>query len=251
MYERNITPKTRLLLITHPVNITGQLFPVKEICEMAHRKGIEVVVDGAQSFAHIDYKLSDLGCDYFGTSLHKWLCAPLGTGLLYISKDKIGKVKQLFPAAWVNEAMQRTYQNQITKFQDFGTYSVAPALAVNEALIFHTSIGAKRKEERFRHLTHYWVKRIGKLPNVRFYTSFEPGMSCGLATFEIAGVDSQALTRHLWARHRILVHATNSERATEIKGVRVTPHIYTTLDELDYFCDVVEQTAKSGLPKSA
>lgn len=251
MYERNITPKTRLILVTHPVNYTGQLFPVKEICEMAHRKGIEVVVDGAQSFALVDYKLSDLGCDYFGTSLHKWLSAPMGTGLLYIRKDKIGKVNQILPAAYFLEAKQKSYQNQIYKFEDVGTRSVAMALAISEALAFHNGIGAKRKEERFRYLTKYWVKRIEKLPNVRFYTSFEREMSCGLAVFEMAGVDSKELTKNLWERHRIFVQAVSHARAKEIKGVRITPHVYTTLGELDYFCDVMEQIAKSGLPRSA
>lgn len=250
MYERNITPKTRLILVTHPVNYTGQLFPVKEICEMAHRKGIEVVVDGAQSFALIDYKLSDLGCDYFGTSLHKWLSAPMGTGLLYIRKDKIGKVKQLLPSAYFVEAQRGSNQNQIYKFEDVGTRSVAMALAISEALAFHNGIGAKRKEERFRYLTSYWVKRIEKLPNVRFYTSFEPEMSCGLAVFEIAGIDSKALAKHFWERHRIFVQAVAPGRAKEISGVRVTPHVYTTLGELDYFCDVTEKVAKQGLPKS-
>lgn len=251
MYERHITPRTRLILVTHPVNYTGQLFPVKEICEMAHRKDIEVVVDGAQSFALVDYKLSDLSCDYFGTSLHKWLSAPMGTGLLYIRKDKIRKVNQLLPAAYFVEAQQETYQNKIYKFEDVGTRSVAMALAISEALAFHNGIGAKRKEERFRYLTNYWVKRIEKLPNVRFYASFKSEMSCGLATFEMAGVDSKALTKHLWERHRILVQAVAPGRAKEIKGVRVTPHVYTTLNELDYFSDVVEQVAKRGLPKSA
>jgi isopenicillin-N epimerase len=250
MYERNITPKTRLILVTHPVNYTGQLFPVKEICEMAHGKGIEVVVDGAQSFALVDYKLSDLGCDYFGTSLHKWLSAPLGTGLLYISQDKIGKVNQLLPAAYFVEAQQKSYQDQITKFEDVGTRSMAMALAVSEALAFHNGIGSKRKEERFRYLADYWVKRIGKLPNVRFYSSFEPKMSCGLAVFEMAGVDSKELTKHLWERHGILVQAMTPARAPEVKGIRVTPHVYTTLNELDYFCDAVEQVAKGGLPKA-
>ncbi len=249
MYERNITTKTRLLLVTHPVNITGQLFPVKEICEMAHRKGVEVVVDGAQSFAHIDYKLSDLGCDYFGTSLHKWLSAPIGTGLLYIRKDKIGKVNQLLPAAYFVEARQKSYQDKIYKFEDVGTRSLAMALAIPEALAFHNGIGAKRKEERFRYLTNYWVKRIEKLPNVRFYTSFAPEMSCGLATFEMAGVDSGELANYL-QRHGIFVQAMTPARVPEVKGVRVTPHLYTMPGELDYFCDIMEQVGKRGLPKS-
>lgn len=250
MYEQNISPKTRLILITHPVNYTGQLFPVKEICEMAHSKGIEVAVDGAQSFALVDYKLSDLGCDYFGTSLHKWLSAPTGTGLLYVRKDKIGKVDQLHPAAFFIETREKGYPTEILKFEDVGTRSLAMALAIPDALAFHNGIGAKRKEERLRYLTNYWATRVEKLPNVRFYTSFKPEMSCGLATFEMSGVDPEALVGHLWGKHHIFVQAVAPSRAKEIRGVRVTPHVYTTLGELDYLCDVIEKVAKQGLPKS-
>jgi selenocysteine lyase/cysteine desulfurase len=206
-------------------------------------------VDGAQSFAQVDYKQADLGCDYFGASLHKWLCAPIGTGMLYIHKDKIGKVNPLVPAT---NPRDLTYKEKITKFQDFGTQSVAMALAVSEALAFHNGIGSKRKEERLRYLTRYWASRIEKLPNVRFFTSFAQGMSCGLATFEIVGIESLALRHYLGLSHMIAVqHMSSPSRAPEIRGVRVTPNVYTTLDELDYFCEVIEKVAKQGLPKSA
>lgn len=246
-YQRNITPKTRLILLTHPVNFTGQLFPVRQIVEMAHSKGIEVVVDGAQSFAMLDYKQADLGCDYFGTSLHKWLGAPIGTGMLYIRKDKIGKVETLFPFF---DFRSEAFNTNIAKFQDFGTYSVAMALAVSEALAFHNGIGPKRKEERLRYLTRYWASRIEKLPNVRFYTSASPEMSCGIATFEIEGIKAGDLSGYLAGGHRIMVQSMSSHRAPEIRGVRVTPNVYTTLEELDHFCDVIEKVAKNGLPKS-
>jgi isopenicillin-N epimerase len=248
IYERNITPKTRLILVTNPVNFTGQLFPVKQIVEMAHSKGIEVVVDGAQSFAMVDYKQADLGCDYFGTSLHKWLGAPIGTGMLYIHKSKIGKVEPLFP---IFDFRNESFNRNIAKFQDFGTYSVAMALAVSEALAFHNGIGSKLKEERLRYLTRYWTERIKKLPNVRFYTSFAPEMSCGIATFEIVGIQPGDLSQYLAGGHRIMVQSMSSHRAPEIRGVRVTPNVYTTLDELDHFCDIIEAVAKNGLPKSA
>jgi len=247
LYERNVSPKTRLILLTHPVNYTGQLFPVKDICEMAHRRGIEVAVDGAQSFAMVDYKQADLGCDYFGASLHKWLCAPIGTGMIYVSKDKIDKVYPLFP---VFDYRDEAFKKDILKFQDFGTYSVAMALAVSEALAFHNGIGSKRKEERLRYLTRYWASRVEKLPKVRFLTSLAPEMSCGLATFEITGTDSAQLHRHL-RRHMTAVQVMTNPRAPEITGIRVTPNVYTTLDELDYFCEVIEDVAKNGLPKSA
>ncbi|MDT7543246.1 MAG: hypothetical protein QOE33_3150 [Acidobacteriota bacterium] len=244
LYERGVTPKTRLILVTHPVNYTGQLFPVKQICEMAHRKGIEVAVDGAQSFANVDYKLSDLGCDYFGTSLHKWLLAPLGTGMMYIRKEKIGKVWPLFP-----QPVAEVGPDNIFKFAYQGTQSAAMGMAISEALAFHDGVGPKRKEERLRHLTRHWTDRVSKLPNARFITSFAPEMSCGLATFELTGIEPRALTRHLWDRHRILVQAMINRRAPEIRGVRVTPNLYTTLGELDYFCEAIERIAKNGIPK--
>jgi selenocysteine lyase/cysteine desulfurase len=239
-FARAVTPKTRLILLSHPVNLTGQFFPVKDICQMAHQKGVEVVVDGAHSFAHIDFKLADLGCDYYGTSLHKWLLAPIGTGMLYVRRDKIGKVWPLFPAP-------EKRRESISKFHMYGTSPPAPHLAVGEALAFHNSIGPKRKEERLRYLTAYWADRVKALPNVRFHTSFAPGMSCGLATFEIAGVDPDALTQYMWKQHRILIQ---SMVHAEFKGMRVTPNLYTTLGELDKFCEVAEHVAKRGLPKS-
>jgi len=250
IYERAITPKTRLILVTHPTHQNGQLFPVRQICEIAHRKEIEVLVDGAQSFAHIDYKQLDLGCDYFGTSLHKWLCAPIGTGMLYIRKDKISKVQQLVPAT---STRVKNYNERIYKFEDSGTRSVAAALAITQALAFHNSIGSKRKEERLRYLTHYWAERIRKLPNARFFTSLKPEMSCGLATFDLSGVESIPLILYLWQQHRIVTQyiSGSRNRVPEIKGIRVTPNVYTTLDELDYFCEVIEKVAKQGLPKSA
>jgi isopenicillin-N epimerase len=244
LYERGVTPKTRLILVTHPVNYTGQLFPVKQICEMAHRRGIEVAVDGAQSFANVDYKLSDLGCDYFGTSLHKWLLAPIGTGMMYIRKEKISKVWPLFP-----QPVAEVGADNILKFAYQGTQSAAMWLAISEALAFHDGVGPKRKEERLRYLTRHWADRVSKLPNARFLTSFAPEMSCGLATFELTGIDPKALERHLWQRHRILVQSMVNRRAPEIRGVRVTPNLYTTLGELDSFCEVIEQIAKNGLPK--
>lgn len=239
-FERAITPKTKLILLSHPVNLTGQLFPVRDICRMAHRKGIEVVVDGAHSFAHIDFKVSDLECDYYGTSLHKWMLAPIGTGLLYVRRDKIGKVWPLFPAP-------DKRKESISKFHMYGTSPPAPYLAVGEALAFHNAIGSKRKEERLRYLTTYWADKVKMLPNVHFHTSFAPGMSCGLATFEIAGVDPDALAAYLWKQHRILAQSIVH---SEFKGLRVTPNVYTTLLELDKFSEVIEHVVKRGLPKS-
>lgn len=250
MYERHVTPRTRLILVTHPFNSNGQLFPVREICEMAHRKGVEVLVDGAQSFALVDQRISDLGCDYYGTSLHKWLLAPIGTGMLYIRKDKIGKVWPLFPPDPTDASKE-----SMSKFHFQGTQSAAVGVAISEALAFHEEIGPRRKEERLRYLTGRWAERIRELPGARLYTNLEPGMSCGLATFALADIEARRLARHLWERHRILVQAlplvqtAASRHSPKTWAVRVTPNIYTTLDDLDSFCDVIEQVAKRGLPE--
>lgn len=238
-FEQAITPKTKVILISHMVNITGQIVPVKAICELARSKGIEVIVDGAHTFAHFDFKQRDLQCDYFGTSLHKWLFAPKGTGLLFVKRDKIEKL-------WPLMAAEKKQATDIRKFEEIGTHSAAPRLAIGEAILFHKGIGPKRKEARLRYLSRYWMKKLKNLPNVRFHTSFEDEMSCGLATFEIVGVDPVALVSYLFDKHKIFTTAIVHD---EFKGVRITPNVYTTLGELDRFCDVMETVAKTGLPK--
>lgn len=238
-FEQAITPKTKVILISHMVNITGQIVPVKAICELARSKGIEVIVDGAHTFAHFDFKQRDLQCDYFGTSLHKWLFAPKGTGLLFVKRDKIEKL-------WPLMAAEKKQATDIRKFEEIGTHSAAPRLAIGEAILFHKGIGPKRKEARLRYLSRYWMKKLKNLPNVRFHTSFEDQMSCGLATFELVGVDPVALVSYLFDKHKIF---TTAIVHNEFKGVRITPNVYTTLGELDRFCDVMETVARTGLPK--
>jgi isopenicillin-N epimerase len=245
IFERGITARTRLILVSHPVNLTGQFFPVKRICQMAHARGIEVCVDGAQGFAHMDFTIRDLDCDYFGTSLHKWLLAPIGTGLLYIKQDKIGKVWPLLPAP-------TSMSNTMFKFMRHGTLSAAPFLAISDAIAFHNAIGAKRKEERLRYLTGYWVKQVQKMPKTQFLTSFSsPEMSCGLATCCIEGVDSKALERYLQQRHSILVQSMSSHWAPEVQGIRVSPNLYTTLRDLDRFCEVINEVSTKGIPSGS
>ena len=241
--ERGITPRTRLILISNPVNLTGQFFPVRRICDLAHAKGIEVCVDGAQGFAHTDFRIADLGCDYYGTSLHKWLMAPIGTGLLYIKREKIAKVWPLMPTD------PEAPKDSNFKFMDIGTHSLAPAVAISDAIHFHQRVGARRKEERLRHLTRVWTDRLRALPGVRFFTSFDsPEMSCGIATFTLDRVSPDALQRYLWTRHAILVRDEWSTRAPGFRGVRVSPNVYTSPEDLDAFCDAVEQVARKGLP---
>lgn len=239
VFERAITERTRVILISHMINITGQILPVRALCEMARSKGVEVIVDGAHTFAHFDFKQDDLRCDYFGTSLHKWLYAPKGTGLLYVKRDKIEKL-------WPLMAAEKTQATDIRKFEEIGTHSAAPKLAIGEAILFHRGIGPRRKEARLRYLSRYWMKRLRNLPNVMFHTSFDDQMSCGIATVEIVGVDPPALQSYLFDKHRIFVVAIVHD---EFKGIRVTPNVYTTIEELDRFCGVMETVARKGLPK--
>jgi selenocysteine lyase/cysteine desulfurase len=237
-FEKGITNRTRLILIAHQINITGQITPVKHVCEMARAKGIETIVDGAHSFAQFDFKQQDLACDYFGTSLHKWLYAPKGTGLLFVRKEKIAKI-------WPLMAAESKQASDIRKFEEIGTHSAAPKLAIGEAILFHNGIGGKRKEARLRYLSRYWMNRLKDVPRVRFNTSFDPTQSCAIANVQIEGVDSTAIGNYLFDKHRIF---TTPIRHEEFQGIRITPNVYTTLGELDRFCTLMETIARKGLP---
>jgi len=237
-FEKGITPKTKLILISHEVNLTGQITPVKAVCDMARARGIETIVDGAHSFAQFEFAQKDLGCDYFGTSLHKWLYAPKGTGLLYVKRDKIEKL-------WPLMAAEVTQSHDIRKFEEVGTHSAAPRLAIGEAMLFHNGIGAKRKEARLRYLSRYWMNRLKDVPKIGFNTSFDPNQSCAIANVKVEGMEPTAIGSYLFNKHRVFTTPIVHE---EFKGVRITPNVYTTLGELDRFCDLMEMIAKTGLP---
>jgi len=237
-FERGITSRTRLILIMHQVNVTGQITPVKAVCEMARAKGIETIVDGAHSFAQFQFQQKDLDCDYFGTSLHKWLYAPKGTGMLYVKRDKIEKI-------WPLMAAESKQASDIRKFEEIGTHSAAPKLAIGEALLFHNGIGGKRKEARLRYLSRYWMNRLKDVPKVRFNTSFDPAQSCAIANIQIEGLDQGKIGSYLFDKHRIFTTPIVHE---EFQGIRITPNVYTTLGELDRFCNVMEKIARNGLP---
>src|SRR6266550_215069 len=237
-FERAITPRTRLLQIAHQINLTGQITPVKAVCQMARRHGVETIVDGAHSFAQFYFKQPDLDCDYFGTSLHKWLYAPKGTGLLYIRREKIAKVWPLFAA-------EEKQKSDIRKFEEIGTHSAAPKLAIGEAILFHNGIGGRRKEARLRYLSRYWMDRLKDVPKVRFNTSLDPQQMCAIANVQIEGIDSAKIGSYLFSQHRIYTTPIIHE---EFQGLRITPNLYTTLKELDRFCEVMTMIARKGLP---
>jgi len=239
IFQQAITSKTRLLLISHVINITGQILPVKAIVAMARQRNIPVIVDGAHAFAHLDYKLSDLGCDYYGVSLHKWLHAPHGTGLLYVRRDKI-------KGLWPMMAADAKQADDIRKFEEIGTHPAAGFLAIAEALTFYEAIGPARKEARLRYLRDLWARRLLSHPSgrVRLHTSLDPESSCGIGTVQINGIDSAALIQFLGMR-RILV--TNIKH-DEFEGMRITPSVYTTIDEIERFCEAVEEALDKGVP---
>lgn len=240
VFAKNITPKTRVILCCHVVNITGQIFPVREIVDLGRRHNIPVIVDGAHAFAHIAFSRDQLDCDYYGTSLHKWLTAPHGTGFLYVRKSRIADL-------WPLMAAVKPRSDDIRKFEEIGTHPAANRLAIAEALTLHELIGPKRKEARLRYLRDRWARRLTQDRRVKLYTSLEPRHSCGVATMAVEGVSAFKLQEFLWAKHRIFTVAIDHE---QIKGIRVTPNIYSTMEEVDMFCEAVEHVLVHGLPTS-
>ena len=240
LFEERITPKTRVILMCHMINLTGQILPVKQVVKMARKKGIPVIVDGAHAFAHWDFTHEDLDCDYYASSLHKWLFAPIGTGLLYVRRDKIADL-------WPLMASPAKLDDDIRKFEEIGTHPAANFLAISEAMTFHEGIGPARKAARLRYLKETWARRLMKQDRVRLHTSLDPAFSCGIATVQVEGIDTLALNNYLWDKHRIITVAIKHD---EFEGLRVSPSVYTTLDELDRFCDVIETVISRGLPEA-
>ena len=237
LFEDNITPKTKLILMCHMINITGQILPVKKVVNMARKYDIPVIVDGAHTFAHFDFNANDLDCDYYASSLHKWLCAPHGTGMLYVRKEKIADL-------WPLQAPGECRKDDIRKFEEIGTHPAANYLAIGDALTFHQGIGSKNKEERLFYLRDRWAKRLIKHNRIKLHTSLKPGKGCAIATVQIKGIDTADVSKHLWKKYRIFVVAI---KHPEFEGCRVTPHVYTTLEEIDRFSDAMEAILKHGV----
>jgi selenocysteine lyase/cysteine desulfurase len=210
---------------------------VKQICDEARRRGVKTIVDGAHAFAQFPFTVSELGCDYYGTSLHKWLLAPIGTGFLYVRRELVASLWPLQPAA-------ASQTDNIRKFEEIGTHPAANHNAIAEALSFHEGIGAERKAARLRYLRDRWAKRLARNPKAHIHTSFDPAQSCAIANVQINGVPTGKVVTRLWDRWRIIatpiVHA-------EFEGVRVTPNVYTTLEEVDTFASAMEEIAAKGV----
>ena len=233
-FEKAFTPKTKYVNITHIINWNGQILPARKIADAAHKRGIEVIVDAAHSFAHLNYKISDLDCDYLGTSLHKWLCAPFGAGLLYVKKDKIINLWPLFPNG-------EAFSGDIRKFEAQGTRNFATEQAIGDALDFHQTIGNIRKQERLHFLKKYWAEKVTENERIKLHTSLKPEYSCGLALFSIDGMKPGDVSTELFNKYKI--HTTSIEWEN-IQGVRITPHVYTRLSDLDRFSEALLKIAK-------
>src|SRR5438094_1220205 len=234
-FEKAITPNTKVIHFCHITNLTGQIFPVRDICRMARARGIQTIVDGAHAFAHFPFKLRDLECDYYGTSLHKWLLAPVGTGFLYVRRENIEKLWPLTPA-------NATKTKDIRKFEEVGTHPAANHNAIAEALAFHQAIGVERKAARLRYLTDRWVGQVDKLPRVKILSSREKDQAWGLANVSLEGVDVSKAYDFLWAKYRIITAAIKRD---DYQGLRVTPNVYTTLEELDTFAAAIKDLLKN------
>ncbi|MFC5412595.1 aminotransferase class V-fold PLP-dependent enzyme [Larkinella bovis] len=222
-YTSAFTSKTKVVHVTHVINWTGQIMPVRKIADAAHKRGLEVICDGAHSFAHLDYKIPDLGCDYWATSLHKWLCAPFGSGMMYIKKDKIKNV-------WALLSNTDPDGTDIRKFESLGTRSFASEMAIGTAVDFELGIGAERKFKRLHYLKNYWAEKVKDVPGVRLFTSLKPEYAGALAVVGIDGMKGPELESQLLGTYKI--HTTPISLGS-IEGVRVTPHVYTTPKDLD------------------
>jgi len=237
-FRKGITPKTKLLLCSHVIFLTGQILSVRDVVRLGREHDIPVIVDGAHAFAHFPFTRDELECDYYGTSLHKWLTAPHGTGFLYVRKQRIADL-------WPLMAAPEPRGGDIRKFEEIGTHPAANRLAIAEALTFHEAIGPARKAARLRYLRDRWVRRLTADKRVTLYTRLEPQHACGIATMKLDGVDPARVVEHLWNQHRIIVVNIVHDI---IKGVRVTPNVYTTVEEIDLFCDAMEALLAKGLP---
>lgn len=231
IYEDAITPQTKLIMVSHMINITGQILPVKKICDMAHAYGVEVMLDGAHCIAHIDFKIEETGCDYYACSLHKWLSVPLGAGLLYVKKVHINKI-------WPMLAPYELDQANIKNISHTGTQPVATILAINDALDYYEMVGPKRKEERLRYLQHYWTDKVRNIPRISINTPKD--RSCAIANVGIEGMDPSNLARILLEEYRVFTVAIND---AGVAGCRVTPNIYTSIEELDEFVIALNKIA--------
>ena len=233
LYAGSITPKTKLLMVSHMVNITGQILPIRKICDMAHSKGVLVLVDGAHAFAHFQYNIPDLGCDFYGSSLHKWLSVPLGAGILYVKKENIANVWPL-----IGDGNQK--MDDISRLNHIGTHPVHTDLAINNAIDYYLALGAERKEARLRYIQNYWTGKVRNIPNVVVNTPVDPSRSCGIANVGIKTMKPSDLADTLMKKYKIYTVAIDG---ANVQGCRISPNMYTSISDLDVFVNALKELA--------
>jgi len=236
-FAQALSEKTKLVLISHVVNLTGQILPVRAVIDLARSRGVPVIVDGAHSFANLDFTLPELDCDYYATSLHKWLSAPVGCGMLFVRPERIASL-------WPLHAAEPDLDADIRKFEQLGTHPIANFLAIAEALALHEAIGVARKVARLRYLREAWTRRLLATGRVVLRTSLQPGKSVGLATVAVEGIEPKPLAEHLWTKHKILVAPIDHP---SVRGLRVSPHVYTSPAEVECFAAAIEAVLQNGL----
>ncbi len=230
MYANAITSKTSLLMIPQMVNITGQILPVQKICDMAHSKGVEVMVDGAHAFAHIQFNIPDLHCDYYGASLHKWLSVPLGSGILYVRKEK---VKKIWPLLAENDTLE-----SIGRLNHIGTHPVHTDLAIADSIEYYLKLGAEKKEARLRYLQQYWTTKVRGFGKIIINTPVQPERSCAIANVGIEGMKPGDLAETLLKKYQIYTVAIDG---ANVHGCRITPNIFTLTKELDVLVKALKE----------
>lgn len=235
LYESQITPKTKLIMVCHMINITGQILPIRKICDMAHRHGVEVLVDGAHCIGHFDFKISELDCDYYGSSLHKWLATPLGAGLLYVKSNHIPKI-------WPLLADHEKNPTNINRLSHTGTHPVATDLAINNAIEYIQWMGLKRKEKRMRFLKNYWYEALRAVPNIVINTPLSKERSCGIGNIGIRTMTPKILAERLYKEFKVFTVAIDY---ANVKGCRITPNVFTSTEELDQFIFAMKSLAQS------
>ncbi len=233
LYASAITPKTRLVMVGHMVNITGHVLPVRAIAEMAHARGVDVMCDGAHAFAQLTFRIPDLGCDYYGASLHKWLGTPLGAGILYVRQDKIAGLWPIYADASMADT-------DIRKLNHTGTHPVHTDLGIDDAIDFHESIGVERKEARLRYLQRYWTTQVRGVSSIMVNTPSDPKRSCAIANVGVSGMKPPDLAKTLFERYKVWTVAIDT---ANVPGVRVTPQLFTTPKELDVLVRALKELA--------
>lgn len=223
-YTSLFTNKTKLVHLSHMINWSGQVIPVKEIAAEARKKGIKVLVDAAHTFAHLDFRITDWEIDYLGTSLHKWLCAPFGTGLLYVRKDEIKNI----PAFFTQDPSMS--EENIRKFEELGTRATTAELAIGKAIDFHHIIGGKRKQRRLYELKQYWVQGVKDHPRIKILTPENEKLSGVIGFVSIEGMDAEKIDAILLKEYKIHTVAIKHEK---LNGLRISPHVYTNEHDLD------------------